>query len=148
MPKLASNASMSAETAGDEIHRKREDEGIEEETEDAVRQHHPAHGPRRHLHVGDLARHADDIGEIEKIPIVRQFVAGKFEAAAILSSLARRVVAVEMMTVMQREHGMNHGPRRENGQRRQHESYREYGIGRVSRLDETETERQQADERG
>src|SRR6185437_10996354 len=94
MPKLASNASMSAETAGDEIHRKREDEGIEEETEDAVRQHHPAHGPRRHLHVGDLARHADDIGEIEKIPIVRQFVAGKFEAAAILSSLARRVVAV------------------------------------------------------
>src|SRR5665213_2336603 len=70
--------------AGDEIDRQGQDDRIEKERQNAMPESQPAHMATGHLHVGDLAGHADDEGVIEKIPEIRILLVGKFEAAAIL----------------------------------------------------------------
>src|SRR5262249_35057942 len=61
----------------------RQQRGIEEERDDAVRGGGAADDLRRDGYVGNLRGHADDEGEIDEVPIVRFLLAGKGEATAL-----------------------------------------------------------------
>src|SRR5438552_2314382 len=74
-------ASRSLKQPRADADRQREDHRVEEEGEHAVDQRQAAQLARCHLHVGDLAGHADDEGVIKEIPVMRLAAAGKDQPA-------------------------------------------------------------------
>ena len=70
-----------------------------------------AHGARCHLHIRDLAGHADDEGEVKEIPIVGKVGAREGETAAV-DTRAAPGIAIVVMSVVEREDGVRERPPR------------------------------------
>src|SRR5216683_2375674 len=90
-----------SQQARQQVDAERQDDRIEEEGDDAVAESQAAHDATGDLHVGDLAGHADDEGEIEKVPVVGILLAGEAKAARHPRAVAGIVgVAVEAVRIM------------------------------------------------
>src|ERR1700694_23390 len=95
-----------SDRAGGDIDHQRDQRGIENERNNAMRGGGAADGLVGDADVGDLRGHADDEREVHKVPVVGMLVliaAGKLQAA-------RFGAPVIIMRVMQREGGMHRRP--------------------------------------
>src|SRR5882757_3527194 len=92
------------------VHREREQRGVEDEGRDSVAEHGTADRLATHGHVRHLRAHADHEREIHEIPIVRLgLVAGKLHAATLAV-----ILVVILMRVVQREDRVRECPRQED----------------------------------
>src|SRR5476649_951738 len=106
LPDASHHASATglSQQAGQQVDAERQDDGVEEEGHDAVTEGQAAHEAAGDLHVGDLAGHADDKGEIEEVPVVAVLLAGKGEAAGYRRRVLRgRAFVIEGMRVVDGE---------------------------------------------
>src|SRR5438093_3841926 len=87
-------------TRGD-VHREGEERGVEKEGHDAVSGDGAADLLSRNAHVGDLRGHADDQGEVDKVPVVRLFQTARERHPA------DAALVVELVRVVQCEHRMD-----------------------------------------
>ena len=69
----------------------------------------------RNAHVGDLRGHADDQGEVDKVPVVRLFQTARERHPA------DAALVVELVRVVQCEHRMDESPRQHDCDRREDE---------------------------
>src|SRR5216684_5483294 len=111
---------IASQEAGQKIDSERQDDRVEEKGNDAVAERQATHDAPGDLHVRDLTGHPDDEREIEKVPVVRLFLARKSETAC-HSRLDSRCaaapgVAIEDVGVVDREHGVGESPGQQDGQ--------------------------------
>ena len=101
---------LESEETRDGVDEQRENNGVKAEGEHAVEQSQATQSARRYLHIGNLAGHPDDKGEVSKIEIIRRTLPGKFQTSG-MSVFARFVaVTVKDVSVMQSENRMDEHP--------------------------------------
>ena len=103
---------------------------IEEERHDAVHHRGAADSLRDDGDVGDLERGADGEGKIDEVQIVGRRIARENKTAAL--AVAGRV---ELVCVMQREHGVDEGPGQQDREKQEAEACWREGLGARRRLD-------------
>src|SRR5215471_4858541 len=92
---------------GDHVHGQCENGNVEEERQHTVHVHDAADHLAGDGDVGDLRCHRNHKGEIQKVPIVRSLLAGKFQAAdAIVAAFA-----IIFVRIVQGENGVQESPR-------------------------------------
>src|SRR5262247_1344868 len=67
-----------------DVHRQRQQRGVEDERHDAVRRRGPADALVGDADVGDLGRHADDERKVDEVPVVGGVLPGKGQTAAVV----------------------------------------------------------------
>jgi len=102
-----------SEKTGHRVDGKRENYGIEAKRQYAMEQYQSPHFARRDLNIGNLAGHADDIGEIGKVTIIRLVFFGEVKAAGVFLGIDF-TITIEFVGIAQAENCVHEQPREHN----------------------------------